>query len=214
MTDLCDSRCRRWCGTQWMREMTLQSLLLACWKLHQLVMWSRFFDVPDFIRGPKSVAPVDDLTSSSSLNPPATTISLSTGACEHNSSDKKCAISALLSANDRKFDQFLFEVHHDLQYTVWLSVLLYCTAFWSYPWLFRSCTCRPQHRFCDIQSLVPDCLHLSIGHISKDHSSISLSKVILQGFVRHIGIVCYVMHKCLFYLIFCGIIIMYYSTKY
>ena len=47
---------------------------------------------------------VDDLTSSSSLNPPATTISLSTGACEHNSSDKKCARSALLSANDRTFD--------------------------------------------------------------------------------------------------------------
>ena len=57
-------------------------------------------------RGPKSVAPVDDFTSSSSLNPPATTISLATGACEHNSSDTKCARSALLSANDRKFDQF------------------------------------------------------------------------------------------------------------
>ena len=56
----------------------------------------RLFDVPDFIRGHKFVARVDDLTSSSSLNPPATTISLSTGACEHNSSDKKCAISALL----------------------------------------------------------------------------------------------------------------------
>ena len=41
-------------------------------------------------RGPKSVVPVDDLTSSSSLKRPATTMSLYTGACEHNSSDKKC----------------------------------------------------------------------------------------------------------------------------
>ena len=49
-------------------------------------------------RGPKSVAPVDDLTSSSSLNPPVTTIYLSTGACEHNALDKKCVRSALLSA--------------------------------------------------------------------------------------------------------------------
>ena len=49
----------------------------------------------------------------------------------------------------------LVEVHHDLQQAVRLSVRLYCTAFWSYPWLFRPCTCRPQHRFCDTQSLLP-----------------------------------------------------------
>ena len=139
-------------------------------------MWSRFFDVPDFIRGPKSVVPVDDLTSSSSLNPPATTIYLSTCACEHNSSDKKCARSALLSANDRKFDEFLFRgtsrhpirgftaprsgrildcfvpvpVDHNIDYVI-----------------FRACC---QH-----------CLHLSIGHISKDHSRISLSKSYYKG---------------------------------
>ena len=49
----------------------------------------------------KSVVHVDDLTSGSYLNPPATTIYWSTGACERNSSDKECAIYALLSANDR-----------------------------------------------------------------------------------------------------------------
>ena len=69
---------------------------ILCQLLHTCVDFS----------GPKSVAPVDDLTSSSSLDPPATTISLSTGACEHNSSDKKGARSALLSANYRKIYQF------------------------------------------------------------------------------------------------------------
>ena len=66
--------------------------LISLFKTASVGMCSRSFDVPDFIRDPNSVAaPVDDLTSSSSLSPPATTISLSTGACKHNSSDRKCA---------------------------------------------------------------------------------------------------------------------------
>ena len=48
----------------------------------------------------------------------------------------------------------LVEVHHDLPQAVWLAVLLYCAAFWWYPWLLRPCTCRTQHQFCDIQSLL------------------------------------------------------------
>ena len=53
-----------------------------------------------------SVVPLDDLTSNSSLNPPGTTISLSSGACENNSWDKKLARSAFLSASERKLIQF------------------------------------------------------------------------------------------------------------
>ena len=49
----------------------------------------------------------DDLASSSSLKPPATTISLSSGACEHISSDRKFARSTLLSGSERKFVQFI-----------------------------------------------------------------------------------------------------------
>ena len=54
----------------------------------------------------KSVLVFDDLTASSSRNPPATTISLSSGAWMHSSSDRKCARSTLLSGSDRKFVQF------------------------------------------------------------------------------------------------------------
>ena len=96
----CDTRSRRTSVSLEDTTTVWNSLRTAC--STNLVSASSSVD----FRGPKSVEPVDDLTSSSSLNPPATTIYLSTGVCEHISSDKKCARSALLSANDRKFDQF------------------------------------------------------------------------------------------------------------
>ena len=99
--------------------------------------------------GPKSVAPVDDLNSSSSLNSPATTIYLSTGACEHNSSDKKCARSALLSANDSKFDQLFGRgtSRPSTSRLIGRAVLLRRV-------LVVPRICRTQHQFCDIQSLL------------------------------------------------------------
>ena len=54
-------------------------------------------------RSLNSVVAFDDLPSSYVLNPTATTISLSSGDWEHNSSDKKCTLSALFSASDRTF---------------------------------------------------------------------------------------------------------------
>ena len=65
-------------------------------------------------RGPRSAVPVDDLTSSSSVNPPAPTIYLPTGAGEHNFQSRNVLDLFCYQPMTDNSTSSLVEVHHDL----------------------------------------------------------------------------------------------------